>query len=150
MMRLLEMNQEEWQKVASYVDTLCLPIYSLTLTDKQWQDESMKMCQYVAHSLEKQLAGRMLLLPAIAYTGDQLSIFRNYLCSLLQSWQKSGFHYVILIGNQKYLQEEDEKELPFSLYQASLPEGNDVAMEELEQTTEKLYEEVLQLWVKNV
>jgi hypothetical protein len=149
MMRLLEMNQEEWQKVASYVDTLCLPIYSLSFTDKQWQDASRKRCEYVARSLEKQLAGRMLLLPAICYTGGELSIFREYLRSLLQSWQQSGFHYVILIGNQKYLQQNDEKEVPFSLHQAILPQENDTAMEELDQATEKLYEEVLQQWVKN-
>lgn len=149
MMRLLEMNQEEWQKVASYVDTLCLPIYSLSFSDKQWQEREMKMCEYVAHSLEKQLAGRMLLLPAICYTGAELPLFRDYLRNLLQNWQNSGFHYMILIGSQKYLQEDDEKKIPFFLYQATLSRGNEIAVEEFDQATEKLYEEVLQLWVKN-
>lgn len=148
-MRLREMNKEEWQKVASYVDTLCLPIYSLSLADKQWQDLSMKKCEYVANSLEKQLTGRVLLLPAICYTGEELSVFRDYLRSLLQSWKNSGFHYVILIGNQKYLLGEDEEESPFTLYQAVLPEGNDSNVEEFDQAMEKLYEEVLELWVKN-
>ena len=68
-MRLTEMRQDEWTKVAPYVDTLCLPVYRTAFSEKRIRLEERRVVEAVADRVERALTGRLLLLPAIAYEG---------------------------------------------------------------------------------
>ena len=82
-MRLTEMRQDEWTKVAPYVDTLCLPVYRTAFSEKRIRLEERRVVEAVADRVERALTGRLLLLPAIAYEGGDREAFRAYLGSLM-------------------------------------------------------------------
>lgn len=69
-MRLDQINQDGWKEVAAFVDTLCLPVASVRIKEKELDIKNGKMVQYFAEELEKTLTGRLLLLPSVSYTGQ--------------------------------------------------------------------------------
>lgn len=142
-MRLTTLRQEEWTKVAPYVDTLCLPVYRLFLSEKRIHLEERRIVEGVADRVERSLAGRLLLLPAIAYEGGDREAFRAYLGSVLADLVRSSFHHFVVV-------------LPEELAEAAkglgkitvhpLPVREEAAEDEIDEWALALQERIVGLW----
>ena len=147
-MRLTQMNPAEWKEVAAFVDTLCLPVASLRIREKEIQMENGEMVQYFAEELEKNLSGRLLLLPSISYTGQNPEIFKSYLNEIIKDIRQSGFYYFVFIldGSLKEVVQEYSNEEYQNILLYSMDLSKDATQSEIEEESKKLYRKVLELW----
>lgn len=147
-MRLVQLNPEEWKDVASYVDTLCLPVTSIKIRDKEIMVKNSRRVQDFAEDLERKLGGRLLLLPSITYMGKSVGIFNSYLDEIITEMEQSGFYYMIFIidgalkDNLREMKETGSVKI--LSYFTELTE--DPAQTELDEARESLYQEVLEMW----
>ncbi|PRX40059.1 uncharacterized protein DUF2487 [Planifilum fimeticola] len=142
-MQLTTMHQEEWTKVAPYVDTLCLPVYRLFLSEKQIHLEERRIVEAVAERVERALTGRLLLLPAIAYEGGDREAFRAYLSSVLAELVRSAFHHFVVILPEE-LAEAAEDRGKITVH--PLPVREEATEEEIDEWAEVLQERIVGLW----
>ncbi|SHE42806.1 Protein of unknown function [Seinonella peptonophila] len=147
-MRFSTMSLDSWREIAPFVDTLCLPIYSLEITKEKLELSRGKMIEFLVDSLEKQLAGRMLLLPSIPFFGDYEGEFTPFLTSILNNWQNSGFQFVVVVMDQDYSFQFPEVE-PLQILPYVLKTDDIQDVEQIDEESKELYQEVLQLWLKN-
>lgn len=147
-MRLTQMNPAEWKEVATFVDTLCLPVTSIRIQEKEIQMENGEMVQYFAEELEKNLTGRLLLLPSISYTGQNPEVFKSYLNEIIKDIRQSGFYYFVFIldGSLKDLIQEYSNEDYQNILLYSMDLSKDATQSEIEEESKKLYQKVLELW----
>lgn len=147
-MRLTQMNPAEWKEVAAFVDTLCLPVTSIRIQEKEIQMENGEMVQYFAEELEKNLTGRLLLLPSISYTGQNPEVFKSYLNEIIKDIRQSGFYYFVFIldGSLKDLIQEYSNEDYQNILLYSMDLSKDATQSEIEEESKKLYQKVLELW----
>lgn len=150
-MRLATMNLNEWQEYAKYVDTLCLPIYSISIQDKQIDMEHGRTLERVVSVLERRLTGRILLLPTISYIGQNQEAFLSYLNEIIKMMNQSGFYHLILVTDQQhtFLCEDVKTQDPNQLLQVFCHVckfGQDLSDEVIERETDILFQNVLQMW----
>lgn len=143
-MLLSTLDREDWKIVAPYIDTICLPIYSISSFDKQFDVKKAQEIEQIASRVEKKITGRLLLLPAVCYTGGDPSIFQQYLKQIMGSFLQSGFHYAITISDQAIptIDQKEIKHLHFNIDQDS--------KEQVEESAENCFQQILHLWVKNI
>ncbi|MFO7289709.1 Protein of unknown function [Planifilum fulgidum] len=142
-MRLTEMRQDEWTKVAPYVDTLCLPVYRTAFSEKRIRLEERRVVEAVADRVERALTGRLLLLPAIAYEGGDREAFRAYLGNVLAELARSAFHHLVIVVPED-LAEAAEARGKIAVH--PLPSRNEATEEEIEEWAEALRERIVRLW----
>lgn len=150
-MRLGKIKMDEWASMATYIDTLVIPVYSVNLINKNIEMDSARMIERISGELERRLAGRVLLLPAIPFFGEQKEVLFSFLCDMLRKLGHSGFTYQVVITDQSVTGIETSK--GDSLYQENtlfytieLPE-NEFDFDELyDHEMEQLYQEILNLW----
>lgn len=147
-MRFATLQTGDWEKVAPYVDTLCLPVYNLSLTEKKLGLSKGKMIEFLVESLEKKLAGRLLLLPSVSFTGDSGERLQAYLEDVLQGFDSSGFNYVSLVTDQDIRLDMIESQVTFKLHQHILQTEDITDVEAIDREVEEFYQEILDLWVK--
>ncbi|MBA4602564.1 DUF2487 family protein [Thermoactinomyces mirandus] len=147
-MQLMQLKPEDWKDVASYVDTLCLPVTSTRIQDKEIILENSKMVQYFAEDLERKLIGRLLLLPPIPYMGGNAELFNLYLNEIIKDMEQSSFYYLVLVidGTLKNAVREirETDSIKIMPYFAEL--SKDPAQEEIDEVRESLYQKVLEIW----
>lgn len=143
-MRLTTLRQEEWEKVAPYIDTLCLPVYRITFSEKQIQLEERRIVEEVAERVEKALAGRLLLLPAITYEGgDDREVFRNYMNSVLSELLRSSFHHLVVVLPEDLAEAAEDRE---RVMYHPLPVRDDATEEEIDGWSGALWKRIIGLW----
>ncbi|MBD1371603.1 DUF2487 family protein [Hazenella sp. IB182357] len=148
-MLLATMKQEEWKQHASFVDTLCLPVYDVRIEGKQIMMDAAKMVEEIAVGIEKRLTGRMLLLPAIPYTGGDMDLFKHYIEHVLQTFQAAGFYHFICITDQKIqLEMPTDSMIQFLPYIVKTENVNDEEARTAE--IDLLYAQILENWQKQV
>jgi Protein of unknown function (DUF2487) len=98
-MRWNTLNPDEWKKVATFVDTLCLPVYSFTLKEKQPERKRSDALEEVANRLEALLAGRLLLLPAIPLVSGNKEVMFSYLREIIRDMNGSGFLHLVILAD---------------------------------------------------
>lgn len=146
-MRLVQLNPEEWKDVASYVDTLCLPVRSIKIRNKEIMLKNSRMIQDFAEDLERKLGGRLLLLPSITYMGGDFEIFNSYLDEIITEMEQSGFYYMVFIIDGALKDNVEMREtdsVKILSYFTELPE--DPAQTEIDEARESLYQKVLAIW----
>jgi hypothetical protein len=147
-MRLDQINQDGWKEVAAFVDTLCLPVASVRIEEKELDIKNGKMVQYFAGELEKTLTGRLLLLPSVSYTGQDPEVFKSYFYEIIKDIRQSGFNYLVIVcdGKLKALVEECFTEEDQNLLLYAMELSPEATQSEMEEESRKLYEKVLELW----
>ncbi|WP_168188858.1 DUF2487 family protein [Thermoflavimicrobium daqui] len=157
-MRLMDMNTTEWQQFAPYIDTLCIPISSFSLQEKQLNRLQAQRVEQITKRFEKKLMGRVLLLPPISYVGKDSSVFLSYLNEVMTDLSQLSFHYLILVidGQYKYIEEVDLTHLSFMdsvvhMVPTIEAELDEAAKEEMiDQEIMKLYNKTLKIWQTNI
>jgi hypothetical protein len=150
-MKWKSMNQEEWKDVAAFVDTLILPIHSVELRDKQVGIENSRLIEWIAESLEQKLTGRVLLLPAISYIGQNHDVFKMYLNEIIKEINHSGFYYLVLITNRDraFLADWLGEYSPQGFFKAihhAVDLGGEGTEDHWDWEEEALYQKVLEMW----
>jgi hypothetical protein len=154
-MILTELKSSEWQQFAAFIDTLCLPIYALDLKDKNVDQPQANVIERVTKRLEQYLKGRLLLLPAIPFSGQNPDIFLTYLVEVVKELSESSFHYLLLVVDEKH--KEAVESLPeFSNLQVlthvvkSIEALDQETVENsIEQEMLDLYNKTLNIWQTN-
>ncbi|MGA8943858.1 MAG: DUF2487 family protein [Thermoactinomyces sp.] len=147
-MRMEQLTPEKWKDVASYVDTLCVPVVSIQIREKEIMLKNSRLVQDFAEDLERKLGGRLLLLPSAIYLGIKEEVFRSCLDEIIKSMEQSGFYYLVFIIDEalkdvvKEMTEAGSvKILP---YFVELPENP--VQTEIDKARESLYQKVLEIW----
>jgi hypothetical protein len=135
-MRLLEQTKEGWSSVATYLDSLLLPVYRYKLKEKQLHLTEANLIEYIAEELEKRLIGRVLLLPAVALLGEHGQSLQQIVTTASAELGKSGFHFSFLVIIEGTLDQ-----FPEGFYPLVVNKDVDRDLE-----LERLYEEILNIW----
>lgn len=144
-LHLATIDLKDWQENASYIDTLCLPVYSLRFSEKQLDLNRGKEIEKIAHWVEEKLTGRMLLLPAISYADESDQVFQQYVQQVVSELKNSGFHYLVILTDQKLKLEDDST---LSILQIPTLEEPRTS-EQLEELAKHFVEQIIDLWLKN-
>lgn len=144
-MHLATIDLKDWQENASYIDTLCLPIYSLKFSEKQLDLNKGREIEKIAHWVEEKLTGRMLLLPAISYASEEDQVFQQYVQWVITELENSGFHYLVILTDQKLKLNHDST---LSILQVPTTEEPRTS-EEIEEVAQHFVQQVIDLWLKN-
>jgi creatinine amidohydrolase/Fe(II)-dependent formamide hydrolase-like protein len=111
-MLLHNLPYDKLEELLPYIDTLILPIGSLTIP-KQAADpigKDLQLVRRVATGVEQQLTGRVFLLPEVIHTNFELpeqfgmavEILGKYLYESLLSFKQPGFEKIVLLyGNEE-------------------------------------------------
>ena len=144
-MQLSTLNLEKWNENAPFVDSLCLPIYSISATNQEHSLRKIREIEAIAFQLEKKMMGRLLLLPAVYDSKQESSVFQEYLAQILKSFLQMGFHFAITISDHKVpsIHLEEMEHVRFQIAQELLTE------EQVEASVDQCYQQILDLWVKN-
>lgn len=148
-MRLGKIKLDEWANVATYIDTLVIPVYSVNIVDKEVDIQAARVIEQISGELERRLAGRVLLLPSIPFLGVQQEVLFSYLRDMLRKLGHSGFTYQVIIADQKLPNSPEDLDQQI-LRQGVLYYPIETQAKELDETVdqeiERLYQEVLHLW----
>ncbi|SEN28408.1 DUF2487 family protein [Lihuaxuella thermophila] len=149
-MRLNTMDMDQWSQYAPYVDTLCLPIYPLRIKDKQIEIQRGQVVERVASLVEKQLTGRLLLLPSITYVGQEEAFFA-YVTEIVQDLAGSGFYHLVLVtdGEVHALCEKVRAETsapPMQIISHGVQTATILTDEQIEQEAGIIYQRIIDMW----
>lgn len=149
-MRLNTMVADQWKQYAPYVDTLCLPIYSIRIKDKQIEVRHGQVVESVVSLLEKQLTGRLLLLPSITYVGQEEAFF-SYLKEIVKDLSGSGFYHLVLVTGEEAhsLCEKVQAEISLPTMQIISHAVQTAGMatdEQIEQESGIIYQRIINMW----
>jgi hypothetical protein len=100
-MRLSSLDHEDWIRWAPYVDTLLLPLYRIRISGKQPVLGEARRVREVASRVERELTGRLLLLPAIPYATADPGSLLQYVEHVADE-VKGDFHHFILLAPEAY------------------------------------------------
>ncbi|TCP69089.1 DUF2487 family protein [Baia soyae] len=149
MMKLYTVEDQEWQQVAPFVDTLILPVASCFMEHKQLPFQSFHRLERVAERVEQGLQGRVFLLPTIVDYGMAPELFRSVIHNTVQSLQKSGFTHLVVLTDEKhtYLENDESADLPvFSTITRIVSCGSGDDTWELEKHVRETTEAIVQNW----
>ncbi|SMO42902.1 DUF2487 family protein [Melghirimyces algeriensis] len=145
-MRLSHLEGTEWSHLAPYVDTLLIPIYQIRIPGKQPDLGEARRVRELADRVERELAGRLLLLPAIPYGQPTDKRLRCYVESVVEELGRTGFHHLFLLVPESHSislepSEQDQWKL------LTVPsEGGGIDSEDL---AEELCQEIIIRWEQN-
>lgn len=88
-----DLDVSVWKKAAPYVDTVLVPVLNVLPDDKLSLVTERENSRVAALEIERQLKGRILLMPYIAYAGDEPS-FYAYMAGVEENIRGMGFTYV--------------------------------------------------------
>jgi hypothetical protein len=142
-MRLSTMLQEEWTKVAPYIDTLCLPVYRVSFLEKKMQLGEKRVVEEVVERVERALTGRLFLLPAIAYEGRDREAFISYINSVLADLARSAFHHLVVVLPEDLAETIDGRG---NITVHPLPVREEATETEIDEWAEALKKRVIGLW----
>jgi len=154
-MILTEIKSSDWQQFAAYIDTLCLPIYSFDLKDKNVNQQQANAIEKVTRRLEQRLKGRLLLLPAIPFSGQNPDIFLSYLVEVVKELSESSFHYLLLVLDEKqkevveWLPEFANLQVLTHIVKPIAALGKETEENSIEQEILDLYNKTLNIWQTN-
>lgn len=101
-MKFSEIEQDRWEELAPYVDTVLLPLSGLKGTELPWEaTEALERLRDALDPLESSFKGRVLTYPAVHYAVDDASLeeLADALCERLAA---SGFaHCIVVIGSER-------------------------------------------------
>ncbi|MDR6224486.1 DUF2487 family protein [Desmospora profundinema] len=97
-MRLSQVDPDEWNQLAAYVDTVLLPVYRIRFPDKRLDVEEAKRINRVAAKVEAELQGRLLLTSPIPYTTEQTDVWHRYLEEVVHDLAASPFPHVVILA----------------------------------------------------
>ncbi len=101
-MRLSSLFDSDWHKWAPYVDTLLIPVYEVRIPGKEPDLGEAQRVREVADGVERELSGRLLLLPGIPYGSADDSLLRQYVEHTVCGFKKSGFHHLFLLSPRSH------------------------------------------------
>lgn len=141
---LMTMSDREWQEVSTFVDTLCIPISGVSIKQKQIFTQQSRLLERVATSLEKRLKGRILLLPAISYIGQNHEVFMAYFNEIIREMKDSGFYHLVIVSTESLSICDSNQQINTLTHQVNLEDT--ATDEELEEAVDLLFQDVLHMW----
>lgn len=102
-MKLVDLHPESWYRSAPFVDTLLLPIAPVKVEGKLFVEEEKNQVEEICVSAEKQLMGRVLLLPTIHYLPTTAENTERFFEELITQFAESDFTYLFLVGRSSNL-----------------------------------------------
>ncbi len=138
-MRLLEQDITNWSSVAPFLDTICLPVYRYELVQKELQVEEAYLIEYITEELEKRLIGRMLLLPACSFIGEDDRLLTHTIACIRKELGNSGFHYAFLVILEGSWSKEIEDFEGINILSIKKDVDKEIELE-------RVYQEILEQW----
>ncbi|OCA90921.1 hypothetical protein A8F94_03370 [Bacillus sp. FJAT-27225] len=109
-MKWLPVDISQYMNAKEYIDTAIIPLIQIGLGDKMPQSATMsEFIGTLSAGLERQFAGRTLLLPAFTYLHNET---KEELANRLKGWetalQGEGIRHIFLVtSDQSWLQNND-------------------------------------------
>lgn len=146
-MKLVDLQPESWYRSAPFVDTLLLPISPLRMEGKLFYLEERTRVEEVCELTEKQLMGRVLLLPTLYYLPWSSERVQLYLHEILAQFGKSDFSYLVMVYDPSvvsvpHTDENSIEMLRFAWHSLSTAQEQISIDEEVQQLTTT----ILNLW----
>lgn len=140
-----KLHDHDWSKVAPYVDTLLIPVININLEDKAKFDEQRTDSLYAAAEIERQLTGRVILMPPVSYITNDAAI-QSYVTSIRRRAQNSGFGHLFFLIEGALIEETEDIDWGDYLEVPPMPSSSAEASNEIR----KLCEQIIQIWQKEV
>lgn len=138
-MKLESMDVKAWAQFAPYIDTVCLPVKRMTFTEDKGIEGATHDVDHVAVQVEKQLTGRVLLLPTVFDYGRGDEKFFAYIEEVLLTLSQAGFYYLILLLDTPYM---DQAQYSSNILVHSVSNNESSIGRIVEESTQK----ILHLW----
>lgn len=142
---------EEWKEKAAYIDTFCLPVYSFRLQNKEPEFNELETVERISAQIERELTGRLLLLPPIVYIGKNPSTLHQYIQEVIASFAEAQFHHFCLIYPKGRIKEEELLLEPLPFRVTLLPVTLEQLISEdpaaLAPVAESLRNKIVQSWM---
>lgn len=142
---------EEWKEKAAYIDTFCLPVYGFQLQNKEPEFNELEAVERISAQIERELTGRLLLLPPIAYIGKNPSTLHRYIQEVISSFAEAQFHHFCLIYPEGRIKEEELLLEPLPFRVTLLPVALEPPLSEnpaaLTPVAESLRNKIVQSWM---
>jgi len=139
-MKFSEIEQERWEELRPYVDTVLLPLSGLTGTETPFEaTAALERLRDALDPLEHTYRGRVVTYPALHYaSGDEaLEALADELCARFKA---SGFRYCVVVTGDPRLH---ELRVPnASAVLGPRPEANDAPSELFRSRAKRTIEEM--------
>ena len=99
-----KLETENWQKAAPYVDTALIPIVNVYASSKEKWSKLEDDALYAAAAIERQLTGRVMLMPLIPYITNE-SWCKTYVGEIGCRVREGGFTSAFFILAEKTVRE---------------------------------------------
>ena len=136
-----KLNEQDWKKVAPYADTLLIPVMNIDLENKAELEYQRKDSLHTAAEIERQLTGRVLLLPPVAYIANE-TWFQSYITSIRRQGEVGGFRHLFFLLDEKVL--EVTPHIDWGAHLSISEQRDSVAQ------IQQLCEQIVQKWQKEV
>lgn len=98
-----KLSEQDWKKVAPYVDTLLVPVLNIDLANKAELGEEQQVILNAAAEVERQLTGRLILMPPVPYIANE-TWFQAYISSIRRRAEDGGFRHLFFILQETSLE----------------------------------------------
>ncbi|WP_147635420.1 DUF2487 family protein [Risungbinella massiliensis] len=97
-MKLVDLQPESWYRSAPFVDTLLLPVAPVKVEGKLFIEDEKNQIEEICVRTEKQLMGRVLLLPTVHYLPTTAENTERFLEEIITQFGQSDFSYLFLVA----------------------------------------------------
>ncbi|QKG84345.1 DUF2487 family protein [Kroppenstedtia pulmonis] len=142
-MKPADLESKDWEQWAPYVDTVCIPVYQIRISDRKPDLREMKWMEQVSHRLEGELRGRLLLLPPIAYGSSNPKLLAPYLEGVAEELREARFHHLILLfpRHDRIMEDWNLKDS-----QGFTPMALEKEVDDLDKVVKTLVRQIVDLW----
>ena len=98
-----KLSDTDWKKAAPYVDTLLVPVIDINMSDKASFSEQHRHSLDIAIKIERQLTGRVMLMPPVSYVADEVWL-QPYVTNIRQQGEAAGFSRLFFLIEEALLE----------------------------------------------
>lgn len=97
------LDEQDWKKAAPYVDTVLVAVCDIKPENKLDLSSQTSRTVYVASEIERQLKGRVMLMPPVSYLSNE-PWFQSYVSSIRSRAEKGGFRHLFFVVEERVLE----------------------------------------------
>lgn len=140
-----KLTDVDWGETAPYVDTLLVPVININLTSKAQFNNQRHHSLHVAAEVERQLTGRVMLMPPIAYITNE-AWFQSYVTNIRRRAANGEFAHVFFLIDETVLEQTQDIDWGHRLKVADSSSSVEDARAEIR----NLCEQLVQKWQEEV